>query len=117
VRLNRLSNDDRKWNERSTLGYTVRSIYDYQNRNDECEAKKEGVRSISAVTRYSVLLAEFVWKSAHRRSKATIMDTMTYASFAVISTSVARDNQQRQIVPEPEFSSFDMSCIQALLAQ
>jgi hypothetical protein len=57
------------------------------------------------------------WKSAHRRSKATIMDTMTYASFAVISTSVARDNQQRQIVPEPEFSSFDMSCIQALLAQ
>jgi hypothetical protein len=52
--------DDRKWNERSTLGYTVRSICDYQNRNDGCEAKKEGVRSISAVTRYSGLLAEFV---------------------------------------------------------
>jgi hypothetical protein len=108
----------KRWNERSTVGYTVRSIYDYQNRNDECEAKKEGVRSISAVTRYSGLLAEFVWKSGpppvHRsrkeESKTTIMDTMTYASFAVISTSVALDNQQ-QIVPEPEFSSFDMSCI------
>jgi hypothetical protein len=70
VRLNRLSNDDRKWNERSTVGYTVRSIYDYQNGNDKWEAKKQGVRSISAVTRYSGLLAEFVWKSAHRRIKS-----------------------------------------------
>jgi hypothetical protein len=99
-------------------GWAVRSIYDYQNRNDECEAKKEGVRSISAVTRYSGLLAEFVWKSAHhpfiaperKKSKATTMDTITYASFSVIPTSFAPDNQQ-PIVQEPEFTSFDLSYI------
>jgi len=49
----------------------------------------------------------------HRRgeeSKATIMDTMIYASFAVISGNVARDNERLR-VQEPEFTRFDMTYI------